>query len=445
MTNSPISPRSGTLRVGVLLGALALLVLAYLIGSNFNLIPGNWSFTKDVHQFEGRFFRMIVKLEYQGESQTFDFVVGCQVKSISYQDGSRSRDVGFIPAVYGRRMKDNKAVVIRPPDVCNGETTTGGEVPPAFMPLIVVYDNADTLDQGLAYMSDDAYESPLSDMKFGIAEIIASNQQEFETFMEKGVPNLFTREKYWSAQHDSVVLAHGLKPIRPNYSKRCEFVQRFRLPDALRQRARSAWPMDKPKYWYAKNLEQSEWIISNLFDGGVNEKDKSFWMQTEMGGGQALPAQWFRHSAYDFGMARRVVEDWIHPTPFGRRTKDRPLIAYYPVWSELAQRYWPKDVAQWPDFIASLSDPIVRKIELDGGEKRGFAACWSYKYEDLKDEDVKKFSRAKGHAVVDGERVYSQLELFQGAFQSPLYMFERDEFIYLFNNFDFGVMGGDVK
>lgn len=68
MTNSPVSSRSGTLRRGVLFGALALMaVLAYQFGSNYNFIPGNWSFTKDARQYEGRFFRMVVKLDYQGE------------------------------------------------------------------------------------------------------------------------------------------------------------------------------------------------------------------------------------------------------------------------------------------------------------------------------------------------------------------------------------------
>ena len=51
------------------------------------------------------------------------------------------------------------------------QTTANGGVQPDLLPVIVVYDNPDTLSFGIAYLSEDAYESPLSALKFGGATI----------------------------------------------------------------------------------------------------------------------------------------------------------------------------------------------------------------------------------------------------------------------------------
>ncbi len=419
-----------------------LALLGYQFVSDFD-IPGNWSFTKDIRQFEGRFFRMVVKLDYQGEPQTFDFVVGCQVKSILYQDGSRSRDVGFIPAVYGRRMKDNKAVVIRPPDVCNGETTTGGEVPAAFMPLIVVYDNADALDMGLAYLSDDAYDSPESDLKFHSAEILASSRAEFDADGKSGVPNLITREKFWSAQPDGVALAEGLRAIRPQYSKTCTFAQRYRLPDIVRERAREFWPATRPVYWFPASYDEEQAILKGLFSTN-NESNREYWVQPEAGGERHMISS-FRFSALDYGMARRNVEDWIHPTPFGRRTESKPIVAYYPVTSSISQRNWPTDPTQWDQFVADLKDPTARIIGTAGGRNRGFGACWSLRYDHLNKHTMKSLAQVLGHTTVDGSRVYSRTGERVTGVGGPDFIFEKDEYVFLIKTLDFGVMGGDVR
>lgn len=72
----------------------------------------SWTFTKEVRQYQGRFFRMVVKLDYHGEPAPFDFVVGCNVRSTLWADGGRTREVGIIPAYYGHRMKDGAPNVV---------------------------------------------------------------------------------------------------------------------------------------------------------------------------------------------------------------------------------------------------------------------------------------------------------------------------------------------
>jgi hypothetical protein len=440
-------------RLSVLFGALALLAAtAYLFGSNF--IPGNWSFTKDVRQYDGRFFRMVVKLDYLGEPQTFDFVVGCQVKATHYTDGSRSRDVGFIPAVYGRRMKDNKAVVIRPPDVCNGETTENGQVPPAFMPLIVVYDNADTLDMGLAYLSDDAYDSPVSDLKFHSTEIISSSRAEFDADGESGVPNIISREKFVTNQGVDVVKRMGPIAKPPRFADTCFYALRYRLPDRVRANARKYWPDEKPRFWYPLDYEQQQAIIGGVHNFDQNRNNPEYFVQSERDGQQFFITQMRKFEEPDVGAPRATGAYRIHPTKFSSTgSEEGPLLGHYPVTSSVAERYWPKNPKDWPSYVSGLKDPAFKAIEVGGNRKRGFGACWTlpnvpYRVSppDPVDEATwNKFVRIAGHTTVDNERVAAAPGELANLSSLKRFVFENDEFVLELMSFDFGVMGGDVR
>lgn len=135
--------------------------------------------TSSVTDNRSTYFRLKVKLAYKGEPQDFDIVVGCNVRQINYAYGGRTYEPGLIPTVFGRRMSDGKGLVVRPPDACQGQTTDNGKVQPDLLPVVVVYENAETLDFGIAYLSEDAYESPLSVLKFGGATIEKATRAEF--------------------------------------------------------------------------------------------------------------------------------------------------------------------------------------------------------------------------------------------------------------------------
>src|SRR3712207_6491895 len=98
--------------------AVTAAILAVAAFAGFLYRP--WSFTKSVEQDRGVYFRLKVDLTYKGEPQPFDIVVGCNVLQINYKDNSRTREVGLIPALFGRRMRDGAGLVIKPPDACNG-------------------------------------------------------------------------------------------------------------------------------------------------------------------------------------------------------------------------------------------------------------------------------------------------------------------------------------
>ena len=80
----------------------ALLVGAAVLRSDVGqALFGRWSYTKSVEVDRGTYFRLKVKLTYKGEPQDFDIVVGCNVRRITYKDGSGTYEAGLIPSVFG--------------------------------------------------------------------------------------------------------------------------------------------------------------------------------------------------------------------------------------------------------------------------------------------------------------------------------------------------------
>ena len=120
-------------RFGVVMGGVA--VVAVLAGlwatttESGRLFTGRWSFIDKAEVDRGTYFRLKADFAYKGEPQHFDVVVGCNVLNIRYKDGSGTYEAGLVPTVYGQRMSDGKAVVVRPPDACRGDTTANGGVP----------------------------------------------------------------------------------------------------------------------------------------------------------------------------------------------------------------------------------------------------------------------------------------------------------------------------
>jgi hypothetical protein len=90
---------------------------------------------------------------------------------------------------------------------------------------------------------------------------------------------------------------------------------------------------------------------------------------------------------------------------------------------------------------------------MEGGATRGFAACWNppniiYRVSPNDPVDEKTnytLVRIPGRILVDGEKVNLSTNFPEYFFSIRQYIFERDEYVFELQNFDFGVMGGDVK
>ena len=86
--------------LGIFLGVIGLGVLA-LRSEVGQALLGHWSFVRSIADDQGTYYRLKVKLTYKGEPQDFDIVVGCNVRRITYKDGSGTYEAGLIPSVFG--------------------------------------------------------------------------------------------------------------------------------------------------------------------------------------------------------------------------------------------------------------------------------------------------------------------------------------------------------
>jgi hypothetical protein len=426
--------------------AIVLMLLsAALLASSFFTDPrplarllGGWSFTKSVVRDTGTYYRLKVDLTYKDEPQHFDIVVGCNVLQINYKDGDRTREVGLIPSAFGRRMSDGRGLVVRPPQACNGETTANQRIPPDLLPLIVVYDEAETLAFGTAYLSDDAYANPMSVLKFGSATIERADRAEFDQFRREQ-PNLVKRSSYHAASGPSALAARGLPPPDTPMGTGCKGYARFRLFGAEKDQARALWPAERPQYWHPTTSDEQFAIDPNIYNRP---------MQTDRAGAPLHPRYAMMPGIdvgiADSGMPRRNPVAWI---------QNRPVqLSYYPDVGPWIALPWPSNAAARAEELFG-GEHAEANVDFRNGATRGFGYCSptlsefpvGVEYKDSLDAPYTQLVRKPTRNRVDGIDVISlppRAEL-RGP-GAPAVIVERDEFILKYFVISVGSTRGDV-
>jgi hypothetical protein len=406
---------------------------------------GGSGFTKSVEVDRGTYFRLKVKLAYKGEPQDFDIVVGCNVRQINYKDNSRTVEVGLVPTLFGRRMSNGKGLVVRPPNACGGQTTANGQVPSDLLPIAVVYDDAETLAFGVAYLSEDAYENPLSVLTFGGATIENANKAEFEEF-RRTQPNLVKPASYHTPRGLPPLKERNLAPAAVPMGTGCYGYARFRLVGDELQHAREMWPAEHPRFWRpARNAQSAE---------ALNPATYNRPMQTDREGGPLRPRYelmpGLNNEVANLGMPTRRGGGVVRGKVGGAFP-----ISYYPDIGGWIALPWPSNP---PGLAASLlrdGPHIGASIDFRGGQTRGFAYCRPSvgifptgttfaDYPDPTKDPAHQYVRMPVTDRVDGIEVQAPPELPRGGFDGPPFIVERDEFIFLHFVIELGSTRGDV-
>ncbi len=394
------------------------------------------SFTKSVEVDRGTYYRLKVQLTYKGEPQDFDIVVGCNVRQTDYLDNSRTVEVGLVPTVFGRRMSDGKGLVVRPPRACRGETTANGQVQPDLLPAIIVYDDAEILDFGTAYLSEDAYDGPLSLLKFRGASIEGATRTEFDEF--RGTqPNLVKRESYWGTlAPDDALRKMNLPRVARPFGNRCEGYQRYRIPDELRPKVQQHRPEGEPNFWQvgdARAESELRTLISNNKLLRADRLDDPARRHTQFG-----PRP---DDSADFGFPTRAGGGFVNACVRGQTT--RFPAAYYPAANDYRVDQWPTDRQGRTAFLAA-HDKLARvNIDFRKGDGRGFAYCFTtVRFPN----DAESRAQALSKSIIgriDGQEIVSTRGPF-GPGSVPVIIFERDEFAFVFFRFYLESTRGDV-
>jgi len=242
------------------LGIVSIIALGGLVLAASQLLAPSYVRSVEDHKV---YFRLLAKYQHGDETVDFDVVAGCGVRVTRYGDGDSSYDASRDPVIFAKRTSDGGAIWQIMPGACGGETTENGLVPKDFLPGAVWFDSADDFSFGIAYVTEDAFENPRSELKFLGASIHKATREEWEAFQPVAATNLvdsrpFTwgnprvadPKQFLAGLWDKTTVAKWRPAIH------CYMVQRYRLTDlAAREVLRRYWPKSRPRFWMPQRDE----------------------------------------------------------------------------------------------------------------------------------------------------------------------------------------------
>jgi hypothetical protein len=234
----------------------------------------------------GTYFRFRASYLYKGQPLDFDIVAGCNAKIPAWPDATKSFEAGLVPYVYGLKMPDGQGVVVRVPAICQGETTENGRVPKDLLPFVAVYQSADEPKFGWLYATDDAYASPLSELKLNGASIHGATRGEFDTWrVAEAGKNIV---KPWMLTHGIGGFSSPEILPRPGvwyFGADCLAYSRKPIPEELKGKLSAMWPDDRPHFWspptnIPADLAEARWKM--LDDLALTKIGPHRWTQVGM-------------------------------------------------------------------------------------------------------------------------------------------------------------------
>lgn len=374
-----------------------------------NAAENPWSKASE-DAFEPNFFRLRAHYSYQGRPIDFDIVVGCYIRAHHRHAILHSYAVRY-PYFFILPTGDGHEIMQVVPIACRGETTENGLVPKDFLPGVVWFDEPKDYRLGVAYFSEDAFESPKSRLKFLGASIQKATERDWERFEYKNGGNPGLDDRYFDPLLDwtSNLAKNRGKGRRSEFAEiasKCSGVRRYKLSERGREVLRKYWPRTKPQYW----------ATSDRFPGPWEELQKVEKHTPILEDG--IPyAEHFIGASYRYaGFPTRARGGMANGATPGKVASE-----IFPVRNDWAVPWVFTDEVVRSKFL-------TRQVEVEHGLGKGFLYC----FRDLKaDWEVKvalpEFLDREARLLVDGARVETPDVSYWG-WPSPF--FERDEFIY---------------
>lgn len=412
--SSSSSPRPRMRGARSAIGAVALIVAsAGMVGCDSYRSRVAGVYAED----RGYFYRMTAKFEVKatGEPIDFNFVVACNIRVTRWRDGGLSDDSTYTPHTMVKATAGGQAVMVKALNACSGLTSENEDVPPDVLPIAIWFDSVEDLSNGLGYVSEDAYDSKLSKLRFHGARIEAATRAEWEAWRKKAAAEYVQRGALpgpWG--HD---YPQDRDPDVGDYVSNCFGYRRLKLPDVIREKVRPLWPATRPRFSAPPNEDDGK-IDNVLRTGGWIDQFGSPSI-ADNSEGTGMPVR----SGRRVGRGPHTPQRWPTETyPFLMP----PLTSAYPI-----------SVAR----PAAPADIHVQKLEFRGGALNGFAACQNHKdIVGIARDAVPAELQAKRHVfMVDDQVVRERLAKPPGVAASggdvltlrPGFVFERDEYVFV--------------
>ena len=384
------------------------------------LVRAQTTYAKD----KGYFYRLRASFEIKsnGERVDFDYIVACDIRPTRWKDGGLSNDTRLSPHVMVMPTAGGHAIMLNTLDECSGLTSENGNVPPDILPIAIWFDSVEDLANGLAYVSEDAYDNPLGKLKFHGARIDRATREEWEAWRKRAADDYVQRGALpgpWGYDYPDNLNINN--PDAPKYVAWCGGYRRLKLPEDMREKLRALWPAERPRFWALANEEEGK--IREI----ISDPKQPF---------PPSVGRWFIR----FGIPGDSPADGA-PLRSARRVGSR---------GQSAVR-WPTEIYPflWPPITSAVplisprptapSDVYVQKLDFRDGALNGFAACQNrWDLSGLAIEQVDPgWRKAKRQVFMVDDQVVrvghgEPIRLLQ-----PRFVQERDEYVFI--KFSFGL------
>lgn len=200
--------------------------------------------------FKGNFFQLTIDLDYKGKPFTISYPVGCNFSVTRNIDGDRSVDGGStVPFLFGKKTPDGGALVVYTPKMCEfSKQIDEGKIPSSYNPFVIHFADADKPWFGMGYWGIEAYDSPLSVMKFKGSHIERITGQDWIAWRDANPDaNWVTWKKMnlspnWFEDHRWLPGDKFMPTV-------CNGALVTRLPEVVREEVKKFWPLEHPLFW----------------------------------------------------------------------------------------------------------------------------------------------------------------------------------------------------
>jgi len=358
------------------------------------------------------FYRMKASYSYGDEPIKFDVVVGCSVRVTGYRGGESAFGASRYPRFFIHRTRDNHEVMQILPLVCRGQTTENGRIPKDFLPGAIWFEKAGDYRLGIAYVSEDEFESPNGKLKFHGASVHRATLAEWEAFRKRAAGNEGMRRLYYTGPPYSTedarrIASLGGKEIERAYARVCRGVRRYRLSEAGRALVRKFWPAHQPSFWSNKRGEKWPWQE-------LQRLEKT----TPVFANGVLYARHFIGSSYKYA---------------GFPTRARGGMLDSNAFKFVAPEFFPLQFDRGIPWVfterVAKSAYLTKDVEVHSGVGKGFLYCYTLLNpgKGKLEIPIPDYRSRELRIRVDGKPVVAPKSVHQ-SWPSPF--FEQDEYIY---------------
>jgi hypothetical protein len=326
-------------------------------------------------------------------------------------------------------MPDGKALAIATPDICviKIDPEKGTDI----IPLMVVYDNADTLSFGVAYASLDAFKSPFAELTFHGATLELATKEEFDGFRDTGEKNLITREQYYSERMSSEKLLADLGLIEVNnpFAGTCIAYKRFKIPTGAKAEIHEGWIRNgKQRFWSQTHNDAQKY---GYYYKSVRQKP----METDtglVGAGSQLDS---------FPLSSRLKRYGIPKKP--------PYLSFFPVKPAVTGGNLTRDSLN-PEKLTEQVPSLFRSyVDFYGGKMRGFAYCYvpysRIRKMIINESQKKNLVTQNSQVISDEQGLYLSISgAGDNMLDIPSFIYEYDQYYFELDQFGLGSTYGDI-